>query len=222
MGNAELAARLGGWPVSYDRRGQVLFYNLFEDGWGPFTKEVAGSSTIYLDPAGAIQGGYAVHITNIAEASAYGLLRARLPQVAVTTPIGLACFFAPTGTFLDIQLFLNCYRSPTQYTGDVKLTLSDKKIWLYNDSGAWTEIGTWNTNHLYTYVWHYLKVVFNPSTGYYVRVIFDGIVYDASAVKCRTAATTDNALWTNFEFDSAAGGTSETLVDCLALTTQEP
>ncbi|MDP2324203.1 MAG: hypothetical protein Q8N51_09260 [Gammaproteobacteria bacterium] len=222
VGNAELAARIAGWPVSYDRRGQVLCYEQFDCGLGAYKRTLSEGCTAALDPVLALQGGYAVHLYTAAAAGNYASIKSTFPPLAAGTSIGAAVFFSLAGNFDDWRLTIEYSTTLALFTACCRLTRADFKIWLYNSAGGWTEIGTWTTPALETKAWHYLKFVVNSATADYRRVIIDGVEIDASAIKCYEELDGSPQFRVDVMLGGSVNGTGESLVDCITLTTQEP
>ncbi|MDP2325080.1 MAG: hypothetical protein Q8N51_13770, partial [Gammaproteobacteria bacterium] len=213
LGNAELAARIVGWPVSYDRRGQVFGCENFDHGWGDFVPHTYLGGSAALHPVQPLQGGYCVKLSTPAVASSYAYIVSMLPAPAPSLTIGLSCFLAMETGFDYLQLLFYYNREPVSYNASIKLTHTDSKIWLYNAAGGWTNIGTYPSETAGNTWWHYLKIVFDLSTLKYKRVIFMGNEMDVSGVEIETSTTEYTACGINIKLVGVASYPAACYVD---------
>jgi hypothetical protein len=222
IGIGELAARIVGWPVSYDRRGQVQFYECFDHGWGTFRSTLGGGATAALYPSSALQGGYCARLATPAVGGSYASLYSGFPLAVPTTALGLGCFLAPLDQYDFLTLKINYLSSPVAYYAGVKMTKADKKIWLQTGEDDWTEVGAWIPSTLSYYSWYYLKFAVDLATQKYKRIILQGDELDVSTVALFTTTTTASSLNLQAVLYGVAAGVGSCLLDCITLTTQEP
>lgn len=222
IGIGELAARIVGWPVSYDRRGQIMFFEQFDSGWGNFHASLYGGGSAALYVQGALQGGTCVRLATPATSPSYVDLHGAFPLVASTTSVGMACFLAPVDTYTHTLLTIDYRLAPDEYYGQVKLVQADATVWVNTPGVGWVQVGTWTPNSGTSNWWYYIKLVIDLATQKYKRIILQGTEIDVSAYDLVTAVSAPSYLGASVALYGSAAGIGSCLLDCITLTTQEP
>jgi len=221
VGNAELAARIVRLPVSYDRRGQVLYWSDFSDGLGAWFFNSSGEGGGSLRETRALQGGYCPELTLTSAGQGDASLGLILPPVPTIARLGFSGFFAlsapPDYWRMRVRLFQDLVYTTTY----VRATSADGKLWICNDAGGETEVGTWNTRRPGLDVWHYCKLAIDVENAHYIRLLIDGTEIDLSSHACYQATTDLSYLEIMFRVYDAAGVDATVLFDCPAVTVRE-
>jgi hypothetical protein len=224
IGLAELAARLGS-PVCFDRRGQIVWWDDFENAplkWGPFLSGTGAA--VALDTTNSFLKGQSVKLTAGTTASMYGHIRKLIPFVAQNrvgfeATICLSTGLEPT----DIQFFLTHQTATTSSNTILKWDIVNHKLYLWNLSGTWTEIVSAYSPDHDNFTWFKFKFVVDFSTGYYQRVMYGNQVFDASAIKfIAYTGTYSPGLYVHVR-NTGSGDTNRICwVDDVVITTNEP
>lgn len=221
VGNAELAARLVGAPVSFDRRGDIIHTQSFENGFQPWLTSAGGSDSVSLYPDLFLQGGYSAKLYTAASGASYAQLFALLPTPPAGKGMGLAAWFAFDAQPESMWLKAEYRDSTTAYRAWVFLNESDSKIYIKDENGDDQEVGTWIPSASGLYYWHYMKVAFDQSTSKYIRFIVDGQSIDLSSYSTYDVATSAPGLFCEFSTVGRAASAASVLVDCLSITVME-
>jgi len=175
----ELAARLGS-PVVFDRRGDVILIDSFEDGWGRWTPNIAGAGgSIQLSRARSRSGAYSLRL--VAPPVVMGLARVyTYLDYPVLGAFGLESSWVPGLTMESLYMRLYVETTTVTYQIGVRFTPGSGNIDLWIPPGVWTTVyhqaaGGWGVPVFRTW-----KVVANPVSGHYVRLLYGSIVIDAS------------------------------------------
>jgi hypothetical protein len=221
VGNAELAARQYKFPVSYDRRGQVYFWDDFRDGQGAWNLTGAGGGTAAIVEADALQGGKCVELAVAAADGDTATMSLSPPLPADGERVGVALYFAFSNLPEYWRLRFRYFDGTTSHTCYLKGVSSDGKLYLYNDLAGETEVGSWSTTITGTNVWHYVKLVANLDTGAYIRVLYDGKEIDVSGVDYRQAVSAFRYMDLSFYVNGRAANAATFLVDCVTVTMKD-
>ena len=222
VGNAELAARLGS-PVRHDRRGQLIYANSFDNGLGNIQSSVYGTGAeVALAPDNTEIGGYSLRLT--AGSSSGGMARVwcLLPHLPVSSTGVALRFQTPQNyTYWDVGVFH--YNGTTGTAAVVRYILADRDLWVMCGEDSWERID----DNLYLSVlsglFHYFKLVFDPSTGKYVRLLINNSTYDLSAYNCwQYAETTYRHMTPDIRFYGRETYNDKLYLDDMTVTVAEP
>lgn len=185
---AELAVRLGS-PDLFYRSGTVIFLDDFSLGLTKGEPQQVGGGTIpALSVARAGLSGYTAKCVTAATLNSESLMRywLAIPQVART---GLEAGFdlGDSGAMWQIELFL--WDGTLAHSAGLRFDPSLNTVYYLDSAGAWVAAVT-NAKHLTTeFMFHYMKVVIDPSTKKYVRALYNDRVIDLSTIAYQTAAS---------------------------------
>ena len=172
----EAVVRLGS-PISYDRRGDVICYDDWDNGLNHAFSVTSGlGAAVDLTPDYAMHGPFCLRLT-----AGSNLLRTSLIQCYVPlryeTVAGFEAWFTiePDTESLTCDLVRDV--AGARYIAGVRLTIAGGVLAYYDDTGAHVPIvaGLVFDNELYHY--HVLKLVVDFTTLEYVRVQFDGATH---------------------------------------------
>jgi hypothetical protein len=218
----ELAVRLGS-PVSFDRRGDVLFWDGFEDGYGKWNLSAVGTNAaIDLSLASAHNGACSLRMVP----GSSGLRRALAQRVLgypVLSAFGLEASFT---LHANLQYFaLNIY----VYTGALVWQTLGRYDHTTGEAQIYVPPADWQTIHTLTNPivdsrgYHTWKLVGDPATGLYVRSILDDEEVDISAYGLTSpVSATSPQLLAEAGAYSIAANTATVYLDDVILTQNEP
>ena len=176
----ELAARLGS-PVTYDRRGNVVFYDDFEE---PFLKwRILGYVDAYgrLDSTQVKTGSQSVrlHTGDVADAA---ITMVKNVPILASKEIGAEVTFSINGDDCDLLIQCSYYEAPTLYWPFIKFNPNLGETGIYEGPDTYKKIADtpvrWEAGD--RPVFHTIKVVFDAETGLYRRLLFDHQEFDIS------------------------------------------
>lgn len=178
---AELAARLGS-PVTFDRRGNVLFMDSFDNGGAGWNFIPSGGVAAGYPLADPVHfGGLSIGIYTDAVAGAASSWYKFVPLPLISN-FGLEIAFGLPFDTRDIKLSFVVWTGAKQYLYDARWQQPGGNLYVRNSTFAWQLIAT--PGPLYTdgTTWYIMKLVANPLTGYYTRLIFNAVSYDISTI----------------------------------------
>lgn len=218
----ELAVRLGSY-VNYDRRGEVIWANGFDQGGRDYQFTGTGvGNDVYLTCDQALNGGLALVLKtgnaagNISEVDKY----LRYPELG---GIGVEATFAPDSLTQCFYIWI------TLYDGAIKndyIFLYDHvagKVHIWDKTAGNTIVGTCGILRDVYQNYHQMKVVFNSLTGYYKRFMVDKHNFDISAYQGLVAASAVvRNMYISWYATGIGGGSSEVRLDNIIVTQNEP
>ena len=177
----ELAVRLGS-PVTFDRRGDVLWLDTIAGGLGSWTAVTGGlGSTVNVTTNYPLHGKYTLALVAGSTLDHTAQIRKRLSNIAMLRS-GLEVAFwlnTPGESFI---LFLTRFDGINQVGANISVWSGPKTLEYRDPAGAYhtiAHIGSIDNNEG---VYHHLKVVADFTLGQYVRVIWDDHEYDLSGI----------------------------------------
>lgn len=178
---AELAARLGS-PVTFDRRGDVLYLEQFESGLSAWASGVHGTgATVDLSSARSRYGRYSARMVAGSDDTPYAQIYRYFPY--------------PVLSRMGVELGINL-ATPFSYV-EIRHDVFDGANWLqfrlryhygswalqYQDgSGAWVTFATTRTLAGSLYQFSDMKLVSDPAAGEYVRCVVNSASYSLAGV----------------------------------------
>lgn len=221
IGNAELAARLRGPIVAWDRRGQFVYQEDFADGLGLFKPGGVGSPSVARITTEYVQAGGCAQMTcdagagNRVEAAIY------LPPLPATTALGVALWMRFANLPNEWFVRVRHYDGTNYHDGRIRGLLSDGKLYYLNSGASYTEFGTWDSGAFGSLHWNVLKFTLDLEAETYGYCILNGDEVDLSANAYRKAATTNLFTELSVYMYAQAATAVDTLVDCFAATVQD-
>jgi len=218
----ELAARLGS-IVTFDRRGNVLFVDSFEDmtgSWSPCTGY--GETTVEISGERSRSGGFSYKLPTAAYDDDYALIERYFPY-PVLSRFGFEFSFdqdSNTGK-INLQVFL--YTGTTRFTIGIEWSAATD-TWYYFDS-----LGTYHAlsptmklcrgNKLFNTA----KLVIDCITKEYVRFICNNTAFDLAGLKLNELAqVTPPYMRIEIASYNEAATASITYIDDVIITQNEP
>lgn len=218
----ELAVRLGS-PVSYDRRGNVVWAEDFADGAAAWSLDGSGTGhSEVLSAARAYSPPYSVHLTAGSDGTMQANVLRRTP-VQVLGKIGLEAAWNVGAAPVYVQVQLSYYDGSYAHVFRVRWNSVDNDLEYMDQDQAWQDLDDDYHVQVESAAWNILKVVGDPSTDEYVRVLAGKDTYVLEGVPCWVpASATYPSVFSGVVVYTTAGNNGHAYVDDIILTQNEP
>lgn len=187
IGNAELAVRLGSSNI-YDRRGQTLFMETFEQGLFHWDKITDGAlAAVALSPIAALASGYSVLLTGGNTTD----WEAGVERVVPSRPVGrmgLEFSLAMPGSWDYVQATFYMYTGTQVLYGVVRWHNTGYILQVYDKIDGYTNVGVGKVLGSGAQIFNTIKFVANTDTLDYVRLMFNNQEIDVSAYEIFSGA----------------------------------
>ena len=186
----ELAARLGS-PVTYDRRGEVVWMDDMSHGLGVYRASVYGAGAVVRVTTDiGLSSGYALELVGGSDAERTAQLvrsfsRAKLGKT------GLEIGFCMISLNEKFWTNLSRFDGSNQHVGGLRVYAETGQLTILKDDGTEQTIATLGHLDNPASIYHVFKLVCDFDSDCYVRLLFNDRVYDLSAYGLRIAAATD-------------------------------
>jgi hypothetical protein len=178
---AELAVRLGAFDL-FDRRGNVLFQDSFENGLEGWVINLSGGvADIYPVMTPVRTGALAVGIYTDALADAASGVRREF-GLPLISRMGSEIAFMLDDNTMDVLLWLQVVTSTWWWSYAARWRQNLGVLSVYNDAGAWQTVATPGMLNEATPTWYVIKLVCDPVNGRYTRLILNAVEYDISTI----------------------------------------
>ena len=218
---AEAVVRLGS-PVIYDRSGAVALMESFEFGLGHCeVSQGGGGSLPVLDNTHWNTNGFSALLAIPAGAGHWSMIDMYVPVPPVSL-WGVSCRFTKPVAEQTFVMGLVMSDSINDYTASL-LYQMDVNRWLYKDASGGTAVllTNWICPDNDT-LFHFVKMVLDPVSHTYVRVIIDDTVIDMSGVPYYlTAPVAYSCIDVSIYLLATGGGASHVNIDDVILTYNE-
>jgi len=218
----ELAARLGS-IVTFDRRGDVLFLDAFEDGlvhWA--TKALGMGAGVELSAARARYGQFSVHLTAGSDSSRYGRI-AHIMPVPVESGLGLEVGFSLASEGQYLLLVMEWLGPAASMWFQVRWRDDNHDLQVYEGAGVWTTFAAGLDLQQGATLFHDIKMVGDLTSGDYLRCLVDDKEYDLSAYSAVTVAGANTPRVNLYVYNyGRSGENDEIYVDDVIVTQNEP
>lgn len=218
----ELAARLGS-PDTFDRRGNVLWYDDFESGvekWlsipspgGPLPEWTAGASR---------NGSYSCYLETTAAENVSTLIYKYLPY-PVLSGIGFEFSVANMGLWLNLIGTLTVTTADHTYTVSIKYEHATGKFYYWPDEGDWVETGITLKLQVSSTLFHTIKMVGDFANKEYMRLIVNNREASLDGLAIReTDPATEPLLGLMVQLYNSGTVVAMGCVDDIIITQNEP
>lgn len=218
----ELAVRLGS-PVSFDRRGNVVWYDDFEDGMQRWVTTGAGTgNAVILTSLYPLSGAYCAKLTGGSDGAMYAEL-SRILFSPVPGGIGVEISFELAGLGDEIDLLVTHYDGAALYRYHVRWVRATADFEYLDSAGAWQDIDASKPLIATSASWHTMKVVFDTVDGEYMRAMLDDEEYPLVGIAPQTGASAvEPTVRLQIDVYSTAGNNHSARVDNVIITQNEP
>ena len=218
----ELAVRLGS-IVTHDRRGDVIWFDGFEDGLAKWTTATFGAgAAVDLSVARARNGLFSARLVAGSDGGQVGRLDKTVP-FPVLSPMGAEVSFALQQNIDELEFVFDIYDGVdvTQYS----ITWSDtNNNLLYRDSnGDNQELASGVDLSMVLNLFHTLKLVVDMENKVYARLILDQTEYSLAGIAALAIAdVTSAAVRIRVNLIGRVGSNDVIRVDDVIITQNEP
>jgi hypothetical protein len=218
----ELAARLGS-PVTFDRRGDLIWFDDFESGIDKWS--CAGNGSNYSadwSAAAARSGAFSIRLRPGDSVGNLMNMQRHLPYPKLSK-LGLEWSFTYDANLQFHTCTFAAYDGTNVKDGRLSYETSGG-LWKYMDSAAaWQNMATGVTLYSALDCFHTVKLVIDFENSEYVRAILNSVEYDLANIAIRTAASSlyPHIVVTIVTYNGA-GGTQQNYVDDVIITQNEP
>lgn len=228
LGLAELAARLGS-PVTFDRRGNVIWFDDFESGLNKWlTYAVGTGAVVQLSAKRCHRGCCSVRLVAGSDSSRYAGLHW---DGAFQNVSKLGYEMCWSGADTDVYGYMTDCLAWSFYIQDgnnahVGAIIYDVKnaLWNYIDENCVAQTFLSGYYHMpKTTLFNFFKLVVDPVNNKYTRVLINNAEYDLSDYALYSYADpTYPSIILTFDINSQPGKLAECFVDNVVLTQNEP
>jgi len=218
----ELAARLNS-PVTFDRRGEVIWVDDFSTGLTRWRGAgTGGNSDVTVDADYSYWSGYSakLYADGVVGGSA-GLFRYFSPPKLGKWGFEIAIAFF--SDFYWSQMSMVWDDGSDVYIGTIRLDNDSNELQYYGSDGHYHKIVDLSTLHYDYGLYHLLKVVIDFENKTYERVIFNETEYDLTAHAIETAVTGNVPLkYVNINLTSDKANPDTARLGAAIVTANEP
>ena len=219
--SGELAARLKSCDT-FDRRGNVIYMDDFEDGtikyWASGT---GGRGSSNISNTAARSGATSLLMTTGALANdIYSILKGM--PVLETKYIGAEISFAINDTTGYVEIGLGGYLNGYNFYSEVRFNIGTRTLSYYDTAGAHqpfaTSVGWWsNISSFFT-----LKMVIDTTTHKYVRAIWGDDTYDLSNYNYSALVSANpDWMWVSVDIQTLVAAPLNVYIDDLIVTVND-
>src|SRR3990167_230055 len=175
----ELAARPGA-PVTYDRRGEVLFIDDFSHGVSKWGLGGGGSDeSLTLSTLICRSGQFSALLTPASDTLFQLIAQHAVPTLAPSA-LGLECHLAASLDVLSFEWRLHIADGATQHRFAVRYNNATNELQYLDDSAAWVAFAAPGNVFEDPSVFHSSKLVVNAELDAYDRFLLDDTAYPLS------------------------------------------
>jgi len=219
---AEHAARLGS-PVTFDRRGDVIFYDTFEQGLSAWRLNytVPADKPNWSSEVARTKGfSCKLHTSATTDFLSY---ITRYMAVPVPSKIGLEFSFTMSTTNTRIDCSLLYYNGTTRVYYNIRYNQPDSTLEYYGSDDAWHVFATNVKPYPREYAFNTLKLVVDLEASIFTRAILNSTTYDLSSyLPSSDAFVFSPYLQIVIKLDNPADAAKVSYIDDVIVTQNEP
>ncbi len=219
---AELAARLGS-PITFDRRGRVLWYDTFERGLGAWVlAEVGAGSVPHLTTDTCRTAGVAVKIEPGSFVGDISRMSHFQPY-PVLGKFGNELSFSLADSYCRVHLQVYVYTGSQFLRAEARYDRPAQKLEYRDSAGTWQTLASGLLIYPEITLFHTLKLVVDFENAKYSRVVFNGTTYNLSSYPIYSGASAvEPQMVTRITGEIASAGAGVIYVDDVIITQNEP
>jgi hypothetical protein len=189
----ELAARLGS-IVTFDRRGNVLWFDDFENSLNKWYVETLGTgASVAITNDKARRGALACQVITGNATNNYAVITHYEPY-PVLSKLGLEFSLLTNVDKATLYAYFIIQTGTHVHNSGIKYDFDDDTWQYHNSAGSWVDLAMPAVLGSSLYLFHTIKLVIDPLTQRYVRLIVDDTSYDMSSLAYRYIATVNIPL----------------------------
>lgn len=219
---AEHAVRVGSVD-SFDRRGDVLFIDGFEDGLNKWIDDFVGTgAAVAQSNAQARNELYVARLTAGSDGNRYAEIQHRqaLPSLS---PLGVEFSFHRSATIDNLELRFHVFDGTNRVRFQVRWRDADEDLQYYDSAGVYQTFATGVTLLGALTLFHTAKLVVDPSAQEYSRFILGRRAYSLANIAGRVDGAAGGDYSQTFIRNTGRAGVNDIVdVDDVILTQNEP
>ncbi|KKL16409.1 hypothetical protein LCGC14_2495880 [marine sediment metagenome] len=218
----ELAVRLGS-IVTFDRRGDVIWIDGFEDGKDKWVTVTSGSgSAVDAATDRSRNGQNSVRLTPGTDLSKLATLR-HDHAIPVFSLLGAEFSFSILLTVADLKLSMRTTDGAQVRTFAIRWRKTEKDLQYLDDNNIWVTFATDVVMSAGGSLFHTVKLVIDAVNGFYVRAIINDNEYSLVDIAPNTnPSAVAPFLRLDITDTGTGGGTERAWIDDVILTQNEP
>jgi hypothetical protein len=218
----ELAARLGS-PVTFDRRGDVVWWDDFECGLAQIVGSGSGTGNAHaLYTTEVRSGAQAVLLTAGSTDDHLFNLRKHLPP-QVESAFGGEFSWRPLSVIESMAARLDFWIPPNEYRAELRWTDATQLLEYADSAGAYQTFAAGVDFAQDNSMFHTFKIVADMATRRYVRAIADDREYDLSGIDMHVfGAASTTLVRLNARLVGRAANNDTVAIDDMIVTQNEP
>jgi len=218
----EQAVRLGA-VSSWDRIGHVVFADNFREGLGAWRLEGSDVTAILcLFTEWALSSPFCVKMVNGSGGAQYARMRHYFGyeyrgQVGLEFNVTLEAGteYLKFGAYSSLTTGRQIFR--------VRLTVGTGDVAHGSDGAGWTSFGNVGAIVANVWEWHNVKLVIDFSTGFFVRLVWEGTPINMSTIACVALGILGREYWdVMIENDADTAAQHQVYVDDVIVTIDQP
>jgi len=218
----ELAARLDSIST-YDRRGEVLWYDKFSYGMAAWGLTASGSgSVIRIDTSNIYRWPHVCKILSGIVLNDLSAIVKYLSPVS-TGRYGIEFVLDIESAVTDFEVYLNLWDKTYLYQARFRFLDSGDLMQLRNASGVYETVVSLRPWVSGWYIYNPIKFVIDMNLEKYVRLLIGSTAYNVSAITLNKQASTDPTnAFIQLSTRSASGTNAHVRIAHVILTANEP
>lgn len=219
---AELAVRLGS-VVSYDRRGDVLWFDDFESTTLKWNVQLSGTGAAMARSTAYARNGDASLLVTCPSDSDFDVpIRHPFPLPPLASRLGLEVSFFFDEDMTSIEFRLDGYTGSSYFRGAIRWHYVDQEL-SYWDGSSWVSLLTSFGLAPETYLFQTAKLVIDVDAERYVRCLVNSTEVDLSAHALSLSSSATNYHGRAFlDVVGSSGTNSKLYLDDVIVTQNEP
>lgn len=222
MGNAELAAIMS--PAHrYDRRGNIVLVDSFEDGLQHWYSGLAGvGAAVTHSAVRARNGTYSVKLTGGSDGPALAYI-SHTTSYPKPSRVGVEFSFELSGQPTQVELDLYHFDGTNMHRAFVRWVYSGGDIDYLDNTATWQTLDTGVNLSVGARLFHTMKLVYSMADVEYVRLLLDQTEYSLAGIAVHSpASAAEPCLTVSVYVSSSAGSNKYAYVDDVVVTQNEP
>jgi hypothetical protein len=218
----ELAARIGS-PVTYDRRGEVLWYDIFERGVAGWTEQTGGNDgSVRVTADRPLIGGFAALLSS-PSAGDEQIAMERFLNPAKVNKWGIEVAFAFTSVFNTFDIELNWIDGSNVWYGSIRVNYANEDVSYLKTLTTWSKIADLEIITIAQGMYNRIKLVCDFDSGKFERIMINQTEYDLSEVTMLKRSSSSGPYANlNLVFNGNIGNVRTMKVDSVIITANEP
>lgn len=223
IGNAELAARLGAL-TTWDRRGNIIWYDTFENNINNWNLSYTGGGATDLSTARNRSGAHSMYLDVGTDVNDRNNCDYYIPFRELSK-LGFEVSFCAESVIDDINsilFWIYWYDGVNVHKGEIKWFNNGLRY--RNDIGGTTAFGTVGNVRTTTKLFHQIKIVIDPTDYTYERVLFDNKEFNITNIPLQASADASiPAIQFGFYIqNSTLNNHTDMYIDNVIITQNEP